>query len=79
MERQHTHPAVAHTIMRDIATIYKRRSLMRLHWTLCNKWIAQDDARHKQAVTLLIRALAVLLCFAELRNKVHAELKMGQS
>ena len=48
---------------------------MRLHRTLCNKWIAQDDPRHKQAVTLLIRALAVLLYFAELRNKVHAELK----
>ena len=45
---------------------------MRLHRTLCHKWIAQDDARHKQAVTLLIRALAVLLCFAELRSKVHA-------
>ena len=39
---------------------------MRLHRTLCHKWIAQDDARHKQAVTLLIRALAPHLFDAEL-------------
>ena len=43
-----------------------RRPLMRLHRTLCHKWIAQDDARHKQAVTLLIGAIAHHLFHAEL-------------